>query len=96
MDPDQRALTLSLLPHMERPPDIGVEEWTELLILEAPSILGVTLPRAVALECSEPTFPSESGESEEPVPVSLSDSLAGYSPSPAGYPIERGVQLADS
>ena len=57
-------------------------EWTELLLLEAPSLLGLALPGAEALDGSE-------GESEGPVPASPTDSLAGYSPSPAGIPVAR-------
>ena len=61
MDSAQNARVLSLLPHMERPPDTPEAEWTELLLLEAPSLLGLALPGAEALDGSEPAFLSESG-----------------------------------
>ena len=89
MDSDNRARIISLLPSMSRPPDITEEKWTELLILEAPSILGLALPGAELLDSSEPTFPSESSESEGQVALDSEDSLAGYSPSPSGLPITR-------
>ena len=85
----QREQILDLLSHMERPPDVDVEEWQELLLLEAPSILGMAAPQAAALEASEPTFPSGDSFSEEASNERSADSLAGYSPSPDRSPITR-------
>ena len=85
----QREQILDLLSHMARPQDIGVEEWQELLLLEAPSILGMAAPKAAALEASEPTFPSSDSSSEEASHEASADSLAGYSPSPDRSPITR-------
>ena len=89
MDPARRARILQLLPRMERPPGVEADEWEELLLLEAPSILGLAIPGAEALDLSEPTFPSESVAEEECQTGSLTDSLAGYSPSPAASPVTR-------
>ena len=85
----QREQILDLLSHMERPPDVEVEEWQELLLLEAPSILGMAAPQADALGDSEPTFPSGYGFSEEASRERSEDSLEGYSPSPDRSPITR-------
>ena len=88
MDESTREVILSLLPHMARPPNVGEDEWQSLLLLEAPSMLGMAMPGAGAAEGSEPTFVQESIESELEV-LSAEDSLAGYSPSPAAAPIMR-------
>ena len=94
MDPDRRARVMQLLPHMDRPPGVDEEEWAELLLLEAPSILGLALPGAETLDVSEPTFPSESSEHGETIEQGSADSLAGYSPSPAASPVvRRGFNL---
>ena len=77
----QREQILGMLSHMDRPPDVCVEEWQELLVLEAPSILGMAAPQAAALEVSEPTFPSGGSISEEEALAMSDDSLEGYSPS---------------
>ena len=84
----QREQILDMLSHVARPPDIRVEDWQELLILEAPSILGMAAPQTATLEDSEPTFPSEDSL-EENSSAGLVDSLAGYSPSPDRSPITR-------
>ena len=86
MDPD--------LPHMDRPPGVGEDEWAELLWLEAPSILGLALPGAEMLDVSEPTFPSESSEHGESGELGSAGSLEGYSPSPTASPVvRRGFNL---
>ena len=89
----QREQILRLLPHMERPPEATEEEWWELLLLEAPSILELALPGAEALAESEETFPShisEENETDEMTKDALGDSLAGYSPSWQGF-LRQGV-----
>ena len=85
----RRDRILQLLPPMARPPGVAEAEWEELLLLEAPLILGLALPGAEALELSEPTFRTESEEEDEYPGASQTDSLAGYSPSPAASPVSR-------
>ena len=77
------------------------QEWVELLLLEAPSILGVCHPAAAALDVSEPSFCWESSESEASASdvcmdaSPLGDSLRGYSPSPCRVNSEaEGFNLA--
>ena len=77
------------------------QEWAELLLLEAPSILGVCHPAAAALDVSEPSFCWESSESEASASdvcmdaSPLGDSLRGYSPSPCRVNSEaEGFNLA--
>ena len=84
----QREQILDLLSHMERPPDVEVEERQELLPLEAPSILGMAAPQTDALGDSEPTCPGYDF-SEEASHERSEDSLEGYSPSPDRSPITR-------
>ena len=45
-----REEILGLLQRIARPPDVLEEEWHELLLLEAPSILGLAMPGADVLE----------------------------------------------
>ena len=90
MHPAQRARILQLLPRMERPPGVEADEWEALLLLEAPSILGLAFPGSEELDQSEPTFPSESDEAAECHTEGSDDSLAGYSPlAISGGPPER-------
>ena len=87
MDESTRALILSLLPNVARPPDVDEDEWQSLLLLEAPSMLGMAMPGAGDAEASAPTFQGTiESDSED---LSLEDSLAGYSPSPVAAPIVR-------
>ena len=88
MDPQDRDRILSLLPPMARPSDVDETEWTQLLLLEAPSILGMAMPGSEALEGSEPSIACESSETEA-MACGSDDGLAGYSPSPTGVPITR-------
>ena len=89
MDPERRARIMQLLPQMARPPGVAEDEWEELLLIEAPSILGLALPGAEALDLSEPTFRTGSDEGDECRSASQTDSLAGYSPSPEASPVTR-------
>ena len=84
-----REEILGLLQHIARPPDVLEEEWQELLLLEAPSILGLAMPGAEVLEEEARSIDGTSSFSVGMGSHIAPTSMEGYSPSSAGMPLER-------